>query len=174
MYCEHCQQREAAIVMTATNNGQKTKQHLCHECATNLQTFHVELQDATPLQQLLTTWFGTPAWQQQEQKEQRTTACAHCQLTFQQFLKDGKFGCPSCYDAFHDELPPLLKRLQSGIEHVGKVPHVVNEKMSLKKRIELIRQTMKTAVEEERFEDAAKLRDEARALEAQLLGGDNV
>ena len=46
--------------------------------------------------------------------------------------------------------------------------------MSLKKRIELIRQTMKTAVEEERFEDAAKLRDEARALEAQLLGGDNV
>ncbi len=44
----------------------------------------------------------------------------------------------------------------------------------IKKQIEDIRKRMKVAVDEEQFEEAAKLRDEAKNLEQQLQfeGGD--
>ncbi|OCS91877.1 UvrB/UvrC motif-containing protein [Caryophanon latum] len=171
MICENCQQREAAIVVTQVNNGHQLKKHLCHECAANIHPFHVEQQHDT-LHDMLSTWFGTPTWQKEKQPTKKQTVCASCHTTFEQFLQDGKFGCSDCYDAFRDHLPQLLKRLHGGTEHIGKMPNAVSEKAALKKRIELLRQTMRTAVEEERFEDAAKLRDEARALEAQLAGGE--
>lgn len=57
--------------------------------------------------------------------------------------------------------------------HIGKAPGAIGEKIALKKRIEAIRSQMKEAVETEQFEDAARLRDEARDLESQLVtGGD--
>lgn len=176
MVCEQCQQREAEVVATQFNNGQQVMLHLCHQCAAKIQPFHVEPQESTPLHQLLSTWFGTPTWYKEEQKKERhkQKECQHCHTTFEHFLKEGKFGCAHCYETFREELPPLLKRLHGGTEHVGKMPGAASEKAALKKRIELIRQTMKTAVDEERFEDAAQLRDEARMLEAQLLGGDEL
>lgn len=173
MICENCQQREAAIVVTQVNNGHQLKKHLCHECASKIHPFHVEPQHDT-LHDMLSTWFGTPTWYNEAKQPKKQPVCSTCSTTFEQFLKDGKFGCPQCYDAFRENLPQLLKRLHGGTEHTGKMPGAVSERAALKKRIELLRQTMRTAVEEERFEDAAKLRDEARLLEAQLAGGDEV
>ncbi|MEI4771060.1 UvrB/UvrC motif-containing protein [Psychrobacillus sp. FJAT-51614] len=41
----------------------------------------------------------------------------------------------------------------------------------MKKKIEAIRLQMKDAIETERFEEAAKLRDEVRELESKLANG---
>ena len=43
---------------------------------------------------------------QQVQPQQQT--CPQCGFSYKQFLKEGKFGCPSCYDTFGDHLPKLL------------------------------------------------------------------
>ena len=43
----------------------------------------------------------------------------------------------------------------------------------MKRQIEALRQDMKLAVDEERFEDAANIRDQVRALEKKLqIGGE--
>jgi protein arginine kinase activator len=67
----------------------------------------------------------------------------------------------------------VLKRLHNGAtEHIGKVPGSINESYQVKRQIEALRQDMKVAIEEERFEDAASLRDQVRALEQKLSGGE--
>lgn len=37
MLCDHCHKNEATIHMTNIINNQKTEQHLCSACATELQ-----------------------------------------------------------------------------------------------------------------------------------------
>ncbi|CAM5318579.1 hypothetical protein LSPH24S_04783 [Lysinibacillus sphaericus] len=59
-------------------------------------------------------------------------------------------------------------------QHIGKMPGARSNVFVIKKQIEDIRKRMKAAVDEEQFEEAAKLRDEAKNLEQQLQfeGGD--
>lgn len=89
-------------------------------------------------------------------------------------MKEGKFGCPSCYDTFSEHLPKLFNRIQAGPQHIGKMPGAHSNVYVIKKQIEEIRKRMKFAVDEEQFEEAAKLRDEVKELEKQLQfeGGD--
>ena len=35
--------------------------------------------------------------------------CPSCGYNYSDFKKVGRFGCPDCYDAFEDELSPLLR-----------------------------------------------------------------
>ena len=92
--------------------------------------------------------------------------CPKCALTFEKFLDIGKFGCASCYDTFRGQLPNVLGKLHSGHStHVGKMPVSFNELYAVKRKIEEVRTKMQEAVEEERFEEAAALRDEANMLQ---------
>lgn len=174
MICENCKQRPATVTVTQIRNGQQVTNHYCDVCS---QQMHQHDQNEVPLQQLFSDWFGIPTWSAnapKSQQQEETTACSNCGMTYAQFLQEGKFNCPTCYDAFRPQLPQVMKRLHNGAtKHVGKMPGSVNATYQLKQRIEGIRADMRKAVEEERFEDAATLRDEARKLEEQLQGGDS-
>ena len=89
-------------------------------------------------------------------------------------FKRRKIRCPSCYDTFGDHLPKLFNRIQAGPQHIGKMPGARSNVYVIKKQIEDIRKRMKSAVDEEQFEEAAKLRDEVKELEKHLQfeGGD--
>ena len=66
-------------------------------------------------------------------------------------------------------MPRIFSKLHNGhTTHVGKIPVSFNERFALKKKIEEIRLKMQEAIETERFEDAAALRDEANALKERL------
>lgn len=63
----------------------------------------------------------------------------------------------------------MLSRLQAGTSHTGK--SVVISMEQLKQKVEGIRQQMQRAIEEERFEDAAKMRDEIKLIQQKLDAG---
>lgn len=179
MICEHCKQRNATVTVTQVQNGQKVEHHYCDVCASQFHPFHAEFkQEPVSIQQLLSNWFGSPTWQQKvgekQQVQTQQQTCPRCGFTYKQFLKEGKFGCSNCYDTFSEHLPKLFNRIQAGPQHIGKMPGSRNNIYVMKKQIEDIRKRMKVAVAEEQFEEAAKLRDEARELEQQLQlkGGD--
>ena len=70
------------------------------------------------------------------------------------------------------DLPHVFGKLHNGHStHTGKVPVSFNEIYAVKKKIEEIRVKMKEAVEAERFEEAAALRDEANTLKQHLAHG---
>ena len=48
--------------------------------------------------------------------------CEQCGFSPADFKKQGRFGCPACYDAFKGILDPMLDGMHKGTVHSGKVP----------------------------------------------------
>lgn len=180
MICEHCNVRQATVTVTQISNGQKSERHFCEVCANQFHPFNIDFKKDESLQlaQLVSNWFGLPIWKnetqdQQTQTTQTTTNCPSCGYSFRQFLNEGKLGCPQCYETFSTKLPQVLTKIQSGTKHTGKIPGTMtNNHLLLKKQIDSTREQLQQAIVEERFEDAAKLRDEIKGLERKFeVGG---
>lgn len=180
MICENCKERPASVVITKGYMGESVDHHLCEKCAFQSEAFHfTQNEEPLSIQQFLAHWFGGgDSLQTQPKKQQADISqleCPGCNLTFGKFLEIGKFGCPTCYETFRERLPRVLGKLHSGQSaHTGKIPVSFNKIYLLKRKVEEIRLDMQKAVEEERFEDAAVLRDEANEVQQHLeRGGDD-
>lgn len=172
MICEHCKQRHATVTVTQIQNGTKFERHFCEVCAPHFHPFHVEAaEEPVSIQQFISNWFGTPFTMQNPKQEQKSTSCPSCGFTYRQFLKVGKFGCPTCYETFRQQLPSVLQKLQADVQHKG--TKVSNEQTLQKLREELsqLREQLAAAISDERFEDAVKHRDAIRLLEQKLAVG---
>ena len=86
--------------------------------------------------------------------------CESCGFTQQDFKKTGRFGCPACYDHFNGMLEPLLDTMHKGSVHTGKVPQRALARRSLYERLTRLEADLDQAVRAERYEDAARFRDE--------------
>ena len=108
----------------------------------------------------------------------RELKCDNCNMTYDEFINQGKFGCEECYDVFSTKIDSILKRLHGSNKHLGRKAlksstAVNNEKTDNKKeaetktavnskenKIEKLQKDLKKAIADERYEDAAKIRDE--------------
>jgi protein arginine kinase activator len=86
--------------------------------------------------------------------------CEQCGFTQADFKKHGRFGCPACYETFKAVIEPMLDNLHKGTKHAGKIPHRALERKSLSDRITKLEFDLTEAVKSERYEDAARTRDE--------------
>ncbi|GKV55146.1 hypothetical protein NCCP2222_10930 [Sporosarcina sp. NCCP-2222] len=177
MLCEICNERPASVIFTQETMQGSSERHMCERCAFQSKMFHFDPnQEPLSIQQFLSNWLGSsePFQSQQQAKEPLAEGpeCPDCGLTFRKFLDIGKFGCSTCYDTFRERLPRLFGKLHNGhSSHTGKIPVSFNELFAVKKRIEEIRLKMQEAIEEERFEEAASLRDEANELKRLMMDG---
>jgi len=85
--------------------------------------------------------------------------CPTCGLRQEDFDKNGRFGCPSCYKTFGDLLRPLLLKLHTGSRHRGKIPHKALAHHLLDDRLKYLQGRLDNAVAKESYEDAADYRD---------------
>ncbi len=86
--------------------------------------------------------------------------CEQCGFTQGDFKKQGRFGCPACYEAFKSVIEPMLDGMHKGTRHVGKVPRRSLDSRLIKDRIAKLEQELAEAIKTERYEDAARIRDE--------------
>lgn len=86
--------------------------------------------------------------------------CESCGFTQQDFKKTGRFGCPSCYNHFNVLLEPMLDTMHKGVAHTGKVPQRALARKSLYERLTQLETELDQAIKAERYEDAARYRDE--------------
>lgn len=177
MICENCKERPASVIITQESVAGSVERQFCEKCAFHTQTFQFDPnQEPLSIQQFLSHWFGGAdpfqAKQQTRGEQSEGPACPSCGLTFPKFLDIGKFGCAKCYDTFRGRLPYVFGKLHNGhAKHTGKVPVSFNKLYAIKRKIEEVRLKMKEAVEAERFEEAAALRDEANTLRLNLEQG---
>jgi protein arginine kinase activator len=175
MICQECQQRPATLHFTKIVNGEKSEIQLCDHCAKEKGDLTM-FPDGSgfSFNNLLA---GLLNFEQQPfNKDSASTftpteviQCEKCKLTFQQFVKVGRFGCSNCYKDFQHQLEPVLRRLHSGNTiHKGKVPKRIGGNIHVKKQIGLLRAELKELITNEEFEAAAKLRDQIRELETTL------
>ncbi|WP_282142399.1 UvrB/UvrC motif-containing protein [Cytobacillus oceanisediminis] len=174
MICQECNQRPATLHFTKVVNGEKAEFHLCEKCAQEKgEMFMLGSGSGFSINNLLAGLLNIqPAFQEAGQdafQQEKILQCEQCSLTFQQFIKVGRFGCANCYETFKDQLNPILRRLHSGnFSHSGKIPARIGGTIHLRRNIDDLKNNLKEMIAKEEFERAAELRDEIRKLEKQL------
>ncbi|MBQ8159130.1 MAG: UvrB/UvrC motif-containing protein [Clostridia bacterium] len=99
--------------------------------------------------------------------------CPDCGMTLSAFRTGGILGCPKCYTVFRGALDVFMRKHQEDTHHVGRRPGDSEQKTAWKaERLELTRK-MQSAVQQEDYEEAARLRDLIRLMD-QEEGADEV
>lgn len=162
MICENCGSTDAVVHLTQIVNNQMSTHHLCEKCAAEKGLESAPDLSNLPLMEVI----GQLTDQVQDNPNLGGVECSFCGLTFADFRRTGRLGCPHCYETYGSQLPRLLQKIHGGARHVGKVYLPPDPTASeMEKRLEGLRRKLDRAVQSEDFERAAELRDEIRTLE---------
>ncbi len=154
MKCQACGKHPAVTHVKTITNGELAEFSLCAECARRLGygNLFAELGRGLGILGL------------QPEAEER----CRCGTVWEDIVRTGRVGCPECYRTFYDRLLPVVQRIHGSVRHRGKVPggNLPRPAAPAEKGMLLVkRQQLREAIDAEKFEDAAVLRDEIRALE---------
>lgn len=164
MLCNICHKNEATVHLTEIIDNQITELHLCEECA---RKKGAQMEQHFGLADLLAGL--ADLGQQFEVVGKTETKCPNCGLTYEDFRRIGRLGCSECYQVFKDSLGVLLKRIHGSTQHLGRTPvSKPGKEKEVKKEseVDVLRAQLQRAIKMEEFEEAARLRDKIRALEA--------
>lgn len=92
-------------------------------------------------------------------KEPLHLKCDDCGFTPKDYKKHGRLGCPSCYENLRPMIMPMLAHMHKGTAHDGKIPHHTLTREEQRQKLDDLNASLRKAVAEERFEDAARIRD---------------
>lgn len=165
MLCDSCGKNEANLHYTKIINGKVEEKHLCEDCAGENQD--LSFANLFSMDKLFT---GLIESFQEDTEFYPEIKCECCGLTYNDFKKEGKFGCSQCYEVFKDKLNPLIKGLHGHNTHRGKIPSSAHSKTFLKREEDDLRIQLEDAVKEEEFEKAAIIRDRLKDLKIKLDG----
>jgi protein arginine kinase activator len=149
--CDLCS-KPATVHLTQIVNNKVHKVDLCESCA---QAKGVTDPSGFSLADLLLKASLNP-----EPSTSSGVRCEKCGFTQNDFKKHGRFGCPVCYETFRGVVEPMLENMHNGTAHAGKIPHRALERKSLYDRLTKLELDLTEAIKSERYEDAARTRDE--------------
>lgn len=190
MLCEKCRIREANIKYTEIINGMKKDHNLCSQCAKEMDfgPYSAILEGEFPLSMLLSSLLGlsdSDAAARQQKTEE--VVCPTCGTTYEEFIKNSRFGCADCYHVFDLLIGEKIKKLQDNASHTGKQPKMragkpleaaVSSKGEMQftkeEQIRQLERRLKAALEAEDYEQAAVCRDQIRALKEEKQAYDEM
>lgn len=172
MKCQKCD-RPATFHITDLVDGEPSELHLCEECAQSFLTpSQDEPQEVMPAMAGLLAQHLAVGETADELARLDQWACPVCGITFLQFRKQGRLGCPHDYVFFEKELEPLLMSIHDQTQHVGKVPKRCPHGADQQTQLIRLRREMKEAVNTEDYERASEIRDKIREIEAGFREGE--
>ncbi|MDR1191305.1 MAG: UvrB/UvrC motif-containing protein [Verrucomicrobiales bacterium] len=178
MKCSFCD-NEATCHLTKIVNGKAIEVHVCEHCVPQIKTHNLIDFDVWDAVAKLAAAKGLPdpaklvepdapapisaksLMLSPQAARQGAQRCGSCGFSGDDLRKTGRLGCPECYSVFADVLAEILNDCQKSATHAGKIPSSMNNVH--RQRLE---EQLNEAVAAERFEDAAVLRDQIRALTA--------
>lgn len=178
--CDQCD-RDATVHEVSMRNGVRIERHLCEQCASEVG---ISIQPSSPVTEIIkhvmTQGMGAAA---KPRGPVVVAACPSCKMTFGEFKQAGLLGCAMCYATFESQLGPLIERAhEGGTAHTGKAPKRASagsvprmppaakqeDLLAMRaSRLKDLRRELESAIANERYELAAKLRDELRKLQAE-------
>lgn len=166
MMCDECGIRPANIRITTIVNGEKKDRNLCSECLANSQHYRRDFSAiAGHLNGLLDALKSGAAKSEEPIPE---ITCSACGTTYEKYRKSGMVGCAQCYSAFREPLQTAMSRMHGHTQHVGRTPGGIDKRLSLKLKMEKLRQELASAIAKEEYEAAASLRDQIREMSEQM------
>lgn len=161
MKCDKCKQNEASVYIEQNINGIKHTAHLCNECATNYN-MNTAFSDAF---QSFVNSFKAFSPEMVGDSKKSDKACPICGLTYSQFKRGQKLGCAKCYETFADELTGIFTNIQPGKAHTGKIPKKFGAEHIQSRELGNLKSSLSSAIKNEEYEEAARLRDLIRGME---------
>ncbi len=172
MLCQNCQKNVATVHVTelleaGTEEPEVREEQLCEICAQSKDLPHAPVAKKSVTDILKLLQFSA---QQSTARRRTAPACPNCGMTWEEFRKRGRFGCPEDYEVFKKPLQDLLQRMHGSLEHVGRVPGVSPDQLEKKQRLSELGRQLDSAVRDEDYEAAARIRDEIKSLTAEAQG----
>ena len=162
MLCEKCQKNNATTHIRTVVNGVVTEKNLCAHCAASEGYGDIKYNS---LSQMLASMFGDTA---SINTKSAAKHCDCCGSTFSDIAESGKVGCPQCYTTFYNELLPYFKRVHGSTKHIGKAPTTAPKTQATDiETVESLREKLNQLVREEKYEEAAIIRDKIKQLEGE-------
>ena len=182
MLCQRCQQRQATVFFSQTVGNQTTQAHLCEVCAQeqgqayggmNPMNFNPFAAFSDFLNNFLAWDDGAIAevnsGRQKPAAVDPQLQCPHCGYQLSFFRQNGRLGCTKCYESFKSALEPLISSIHGKVTHVEAAPaekmEPAAERRSQKPEVKVLREKISEAIAREKYEEAARLRDEIKKLE---------
>lgn len=158
MKCQSCGKKDANIKYYENINGMKQTLYFCEECAKKL--------GFSDLSSLFSPIFTTlPEFNLLEKKK-----CDLCGYTLDSYLNTGLLGCEACYKAFEDSIDELLYKINGKNRHI-KLKEFENVENNYKEtNIEKLKKKLEKLIEEEKYEEAAIIRDEIKKIKSNSEG----
>lgn len=160
MLCEKCGKNHATTHIRSVVNGVVTEKSLCGYCAAKEGYTDIT---HNSLGEMLASMFGDVLSSGSKSAQLR---CPCCGATFSDIAESGKAGCSECYKTFYDQLLPYLKRVHGSTRHAGKIPNraplIVKPQ---EETVESLRSQLNELVRQEKFEEAAIVRDKIKTME---------
>lgn len=172
MKCKNCGEHDANFRYTEIINGVKKELNLCEECAKKIGVDNLNFN--IPIN--FSSFFGDLLNEYDDSQfipmltKPNKLQCDVCNMTYDEFMNTGRFGCSNCYDIFADKIEPVLKRLHGNTKYLGrkieKKDNIIKTQFK-KENTELsnLKKELKLAIKEENYEKAATLRDKMKELE---------
>jgi protein arginine kinase activator len=157
MKCGRCS-KPAVLHITELRQGDVQALHLCEGCAKDYLN-HSQNSKSEP-ESLGDEESISTSLDDQDQK-----VCPNCGIAFKEFRAQGRLGCPHDYVVFEKELLPLLENIHGETTHVGKIPKRSPQASQMQFQLIKLRNELRLCVDEERYEDAARVRDSIRQIE---------
>lgn len=164
MICSHCKKNEANTHYKKTVNGNTQEFFLCSECAKQLGIMK-ELESFT-----MDSFFGNflGAGVSSFNSLAGVDRCSSCGSSFNDIVNGGKVGCANCYEKFADKLQSSIEKIHGTSKHIGKNISYTEEQETAQSQIDALKQELTLAIKEQRFEDAAVLRDKIAAFSKEV------
>lgn len=160
MLCDICKKNEATVHLSEIVGAKLHKIDLCKHCATEKGV------DDTAAFSPSDLFVGLGS--ADELTGDGGLKCPVCGFTQADFKKIGRLGCSTCWETFEQGLSSLLKAMHKSDRHVGKVPSKAAHTLVITEQIKELTGNLEKAVRDEKYEDAAHIRDQIRQLESKL------
>jgi protein arginine kinase activator len=159
MKCQKCTKAATLHITEVRGEERYDEFHLCEDCA---QKYLNETQETQPAGEKAA--IQTPSTP--EEAGVLSRVCSICGIKFVEFRNSGRLGCPHDYEEFHDELLPLLENVHGETKHCGKVPRRLPQNKQAESELVQLRKRLSQAINSEAYEEAARLRDRIKQMEA--------
>jgi len=156
--CDICHKNIATVHLTEIVGGKVMEFHICQDCA---RLKAEEIKEHINISEFLSNL----TVQDSLEKKSESIRCSLCGASFSDFKKKGRLGCAKCYETFKSRLLPIIKKVHGASHHKGKIPPNVGEDVIIDKKLTILRERLKKAIEIEAYEEAATIRDQIRRLE---------
>lgn len=155
--CENCA-KPAQTFFSFLVGDEEYKAEMCADCphqkALEESGAHDVLKDLLPQLKI----------KQPEEVARVVETCPVCGFSMDDLDRTKRLGCAHCYEMFSRPVNRLVRAVQRGYKHVGKLSTRHQNQEALEERLSDLQSRLEDAVAKEAFENAASLRDEIRRI----------